>query len=161
MKGYNQLVLHNSQPAEVQNNPEDNLWYFPPIRVADDTTSAHHPQQMQKGYEAGGSDFPPKKKRKNTPSTPPLCTHSQHRSSTHPHVTSKISERLPSFSSRDKSSQLQGHQQPREGLGQANILNCVDALEGCAKVLLHPIYGPFAYQKLNPSPLPCSSLNSH
>ena len=43
MKGYNQLVLHDSQPAEVQNNLEDDLWYFPPIRVADDTTSAHRP----------------------------------------------------------------------------------------------------------------------
>jgi len=53
MKGYSRgprsrTSLHNSQPAEVQNSPEDDLWYFPPIRERDSAPPVHRPSQTQR-----------------------------------------------------------------------------------------------------------------
>lgn len=144
----NHISLHNSQPAEVQINPEDDLWCFTPPRspahckpvevqinpeddmwcftpprIREDTPPTHAPSQMQNDYEADDSDF--------TPRSPAPRRH--------PQVASKFPQRLPSSSSvsLEESSQQQCRQQPSKGLGQANILNKVDALERRAKVLLY------------------------
>ena len=134
MKGYNpghhhHISLHCNQPPEVQNNPEDDLWYFPPIREGNSP-----PLQMQNN--SNDSDFLPIREWNSTPPTPvPTCS-----CQTRPWVARKFSQQLPLSSSGDKP-QLQHYQQPSEGLGQTNILNVVDTLEKHAKV------APYTYSR--------------
>ena len=70
---------HRSKPVEVQNNPEDDLWYFPPIREFGTCTpprSTHQPSlhnnqpaEVQNNPEDDLWYFPPIKEHESTPPT--------------------------------------------------------------------------------------------
>ena len=129
------ISLHCSQPSEVQNNPEDDLWYFPPVKEGNSMHLTHRPSQTQNNSD--DSDFPPIRERNSTSPAPVPTRSRQIRSQ----VARKISQQLPSSSSGEEPPQVQHHQQPSEGLGQTNVLNVVDMPEQHAKVVPYTYSG--------------------
>jgi hypothetical protein len=104
--------------------------YFPPIRGGDHTlslpcTPAHysppHFQAVQQATNDSEDEFFKFSPIRICPLFPPILCHS---CPFHPQATQKGSQK-PSLSSKEESSQLQHHQQPKMGLGRANIVNTV------------------------------------